>query len=88
MRKPLMVVAIVVCLILAVVGGLLPIMQGWIFFVLALYLLATEFESVRRWVKSGRRRWPFLSRGIVKARDHRWAPRRLREFEEMTDPGK
>ena len=52
MRKPLMVLAIVACLILSVVGGLLPILQGWIFFVLALYLLATEFESGRRWVKA------------------------------------
>ena len=32
---------------MSVVGGLLPILQGWIFFVIALYLLATEFESGR-----------------------------------------
>jgi uncharacterized membrane protein YbaN (DUF454 family) len=50
MRKPLMALAIVACLIMSVVGGLLPILQGWIFFVIALYLLATEFESGRRWV--------------------------------------
>ena len=49
MRKPLMAIAIVACLIMSVVGGLLPILQGWIFFVIALYLLATEFESGRRW---------------------------------------
>lgn len=88
MRKPLMVLLIVACLILSVIGGLLPILQGWIFFVLALYLLATEFESGRAWVKGARRRWPFLSRGIVKARDHRWAPRRFKEFDDLTDPGK
>ena len=52
MRKPLMAIAIVACLIMSVVGGLLPILQGWIFFVIALYLLATEFESGRRWVKA------------------------------------
>src|SRR5690242_6989029 len=45
MRKPLMVLLVVLCLIMSVVGGLLPILQGWIFFVLALYLLATEFET-------------------------------------------
>jgi hypothetical protein len=28
-RKPLMALAIVACLILSVVGGLLPILQGW-----------------------------------------------------------
>ncbi|HMI44112.1 MAG TPA: hypothetical protein VK516_10830 [Gemmatimonadaceae bacterium] len=40
-----MAIAIVACLIMTVVGGLMPILQGWIFFVIALYLLATEFES-------------------------------------------
>jgi hypothetical protein len=56
MRKPLMAVAIVACLIMTVVGGLVPVLQGWIFFVIALYLLATEFESGRRWVRAARRR--------------------------------
>ena len=88
MRKPLMALAIVACLVMSVVGGLLPILQGWIFFVIALYLLATEFDSGRRWVKAARRRWPVLDRWIVKARDHRWAPRHLKEFEDLTDPTK
>jgi uncharacterized membrane protein YbaN (DUF454 family) len=86
MRKPLMAFLVVLCLIMAVVGGLLPVLQGWIFFVLALYLLATEFESGRAWVKAARRRWPRLSRWIVAARSHRWAPRHLTEFERLTDP--
>ena len=86
MRKPLMVVLIGVLLVLSVVGGLLPILQGWIFFVLALYLFATEFETGQRWVKAARRRWPGLSRWIVRARSHRWAPRHLAEFERHTDP--
>ena len=42
MRKPLMALAIAACLVMSVVGGLVPILQGWIFFVIALYLLATE----------------------------------------------
>jgi hypothetical protein len=86
MRKPLMAIAIVACLIMTVVGGLVPILQGWIFFVIALYLLATEFESGRRWVKAARRRWSWLDRGIERARDHRWAPGHLKEFEDLTDP--
>ena len=61
-RKPLMALAIVACLVMAVVGGLLPILQGWIFFVIALYLLATEFETGRLWVKGARRRWPWMRR--------------------------
>ena len=62
MRKPLVVLAIVACLIMSVIGGLVPILQGWIFFVLALYLFATEFETGRQYVKAARRRWPALSR--------------------------
>ena len=88
MRKPLIILAIVVLLGLAVLGALLPILQGWIFFVIALYLLATEFESGRRWVKAARRRWPWLDRWIVRARDHKWAPSHLKEFEDLTDPSK
>ena len=88
MRKPLMALAIAGCLVLSVVGGLLPILQGWIFFVLALYLFATEFEVGARWVKAARRRWPLLSRWIVAARNHRWAPRHLHEFEDLTNPDK
>jgi uncharacterized membrane protein YbaN (DUF454 family) len=88
MRKPLMVLAIASCLVLAVVGFLLPFMQGWIFLVLALYLLASEFETGRKWVTAARRRWPMLSRWISAARRHRWAPRHLHEFDDLTDPSK
>jgi uncharacterized membrane protein YbaN (DUF454 family) len=88
MRKPLMVLAIAACLGLAVVGSLLPFLQGWIFLVLALYLLASEFETGRKWVIAARRRWPMLSRWISAARRHRWAPRHLHEFDDLTDPSK
>ena len=62
---------------LTVLGGLLPILQGWLFFVLALYLFATEFDTGRVWVRRARRRWPALSRWIAAAKGHRWAPRHL-----------
>ena len=88
MRKPLMALLIVVLLALSVLGGLVPILQGWIFFVLALYLFATEFDTGRIAVKRARRRWPFLNRWIERARDHRWAPSHLKEFEDLTDPTK
>lgn len=88
MRKPLMALAIAGCLVMSVIGGLLPILQGWIFFVLGLYLFATEFETGRAWVKAWRRRWPVLNRWIEQARDHKWAPRHLKEFENLTDPTK
>jgi hypothetical protein len=88
MRKIVAALAIAACLVMSVVGGLLPILQGWIFFVIALYLLATEFETGRRWVKGARRRWPRLNRWIVRARHHKWAPSHLKEFEDLTDPSK
>jgi len=88
MRKPLMALLVVLCLVMTVVGGLLPFLQGWIFFVLALYLFASEFDTGRKWVKAARRRWPVLSHWIAKARDHRWAPRQLTEFERLTDPSR
>jgi hypothetical protein len=37
-------------------------------------------------VKRARRKWPALSRWIASAKDHRWAPRHLRHFDELTDP--
>jgi uncharacterized membrane protein YbaN (DUF454 family) len=86
MRKPLMILAIAGCLVMTVVGGFVPILQGWIFLVLGLYLLATEFETGRKWVMAARRRWPWLNRWIEKARDHKWAPRQFKEFEDITDP--
>jgi len=88
MRKLVAALAIAACLVMSVVGGLLPILQGWLFFVVALYLLATEFETGRIWVKAARRRWPFLNGWIVRARHHKWAPRHLKEFEDLTDPTK
>ena len=88
MRKVLMALAIMVLLALSVLGGLLPILQGWIFFVLALYLFATEFDTGRVWVRRARHRWPILSRWIAATRSHRWAPRHLHEFDDLTDPSK
>jgi fatty acid desaturase len=87
LRKVLVIIAIVVCLTLATLGGLLPIIPGWIFLVPALYLLATEFESGRRWITSGRRRWPWLSRQIKAASTHQRAPRFARTLDDLTDPG-
>lgn len=83
-----MALAIAACLVMSVIGGFIPILQGWIFFVIALYLLASEFETGRKLVKDARGRWAFLDRWLTRARDHKWAPSRLKEFEELTDPHK
>ena len=86
LRKIAVIVAIIACLVLATLGGLLPIIPGWLFLVPALYLLATEFESGRRWITAGRRRWPWLSRQVKAACESRWAPRFARTLDELTDP--
>lgn len=85
-RQIVMAFAVAGCLALSLLGGLLPIMPGWIFFVLAIYLLATEFRTGRRWVTRARRRFPWMSQWITRARQHRWAPRHLQEFDDLTNP--
>jgi hypothetical protein len=86
LRQMAMAALIVVLLGLSVLGGLVPILQGWIFFVIALYVAATEFDSGRTLVTKIRRRWPGLSKALHNARKHRWAPKHLTEFDELTDP--
>lgn len=88
LRKVLVILAIAACLVLASIGGLLPIIPGWLFLVPALYLLATEFETGRRWITAGRRRWPWLSRQIKAGCESRWAPRFAKTVDELTDPRK
>ncbi len=87
MQKPVKLLAIPACVALMVPGGLLPFV-GWLLLVLAIHILVSEFETGRDWVKGARRRWPRLSRWIAEARRHRWAPGRLRRFDELTDPAK
>lgn len=87
MRKPLKILSIVTCLILALLGGPLPLVS-WLFLLFGLHILVCEFETGRDWVRSARARWPLLSRWIGRARASRWAPRRLHDFDELTDPEK
>jgi hypothetical protein len=85
-RKVLMAGAVIGCLALSILGGLLPVLPGWIFFVIGLYILATEFRTGRRWVTAARRRFPWMSKWISRARQHKWAPRYLAEFDDLTNP--
>ena len=85
--QPFKPLTLACCLTLAVLGAILPFV-GWLFLVAALHLLVSEFEDGRSLVRSVRRHWPFLSRQIARARDHRWASGRLRRFDELTDPAK
>ncbi|MBV8393650.1 MAG: hypothetical protein JOY81_10760 [Alphaproteobacteria bacterium] len=85
MLKPAKLLTLAGCLALAALGGVLPFV-GWLFLVAALHVLVSEFETGRGWIRGARRRWPFLSRQIVRARRHPWAPGRLHKFDELTDP--
>jgi hypothetical protein len=85
MCKPTKLLTLAGCLALAALGGVLPFV-GWMFLVAALHTLVSEFETGRDWIRNVRRRWPFLSRQIVRARCHPWAPDRLQKFDELTDP--
>jgi hypothetical protein len=85
--KPAKLLTLLGCLGLAAVGGVLPVVV-WLFFILALHVLVSEFETGRDWIKGARRRWPFLSRWIVEAGRHPWAPSRLQRFDDLTNPAK
>jgi hypothetical protein len=85
-RKAVALVVVAGCLVMSIIGGLLPILQGWLFLVIGLYVLATEFETGRKWVRAARRRWPGISHRIHGVSTRRWAPRHLKEFETLTDP--
>jgi uncharacterized membrane protein YbaN (DUF454 family) len=85
-RKPLMLGLGFVCLALAVLGAFLPILQGWIFLLIALAIFARESETVRRWIRAARRRWPKFSDKVHKVSQHRHVPHSLRQAMHETDP--
>ena len=88
LRKTLLLTLAFLCLGMAVIGSLLPILQGWIFFAIALYLFARESQTARRAIRWVRARWPWLSRNFEAASRHRWAPAGLRDIVRRTDPGR
>ncbi len=59
----------VTCLLIGVIGGFVPILQGWIFIGLGVGFLAPVFPPARRAMVWAFRRWPKVRRAI---------PRRLR----------
>lgn len=55
LRKTLEITAGVVLVILGLIGGLIPVLQGWMFGIPGLILLAKHFKWARRildWAKS------------------------------------
>lgn len=66
----------VTCLVIGVIGGFLPILQGWIFIGLGIALLAPVFPPARRAMVWAFRRWPRLRRAV---------PRRFRRRAAVLD---
>jgi uncharacterized membrane protein YbaN (DUF454 family) len=87
-RKPLLLTLAFLCLVMAVVGSLLPFLQGWIFLIIALYLFARESETARKAIRWAREKWPWLSEKMEKASHHRWAPKHVHDLVERTAPRK
>jgi hypothetical protein len=54
----------VLCLIIGVVGGFVPVLQGWMFLGLGLVILAPVFPPARRLMIWCFRRWPKLRRAV------------------------
>ena len=50
-NKILRVVAGIILIIIGLIGGLIPIFQGWIFGIPGLILLGSVFPSVNTWTK-------------------------------------
>ena len=50
-NKILRVVAGIILIIIGLIGGLIPIFQGWIFGIPGLMLLGSVFPSVKTWTK-------------------------------------
>ena len=51
LNKILRVIAGVILIIIGLIGGLIPIFQGWIFGIPGLMLLGSVFPSVKIWTK-------------------------------------
>ncbi len=85
-RKTLWLATGFAFLALAVVGAILPILQGWIFLLIALAIFAKESETVRGWIRGARKRWPKFSEKIHKAAQHRRVPDSLKKAAQETDP--
>ena len=52
MRKPIEILLGIILVIIGLIGGLIPIFQGWMFGIPGLMLLGSVFPPVKRWTKN------------------------------------
>lgn len=55
------------CILLGVIGGFLPVVQGWIFIVAGLLILSSEYEWAHNLLLDLRRRFPRFAAAMDKA---------------------
>jgi uncharacterized membrane protein YbaN (DUF454 family) len=66
LKHPIRIGLGIIFLILAVIGAVVPIMQGWIFFLLALVMFFPSHPRVEKVVRRIEPRWPRLVRLLRK----------------------
>lgn len=66
MSAPVRITLGVIFLILGVIGSLLPILQGWIFFVLALLMFFPEHPKATQFVQKIDRKYPKIAMWLTR----------------------
>ena len=57
------------CLAVGVIGGFIPVLQGWVFVVAGLLILSTEYEWAHRILVWVRNRFPRFAAAMDRVRD-------------------
>ena len=80
-KKTLRITAGVLFLLLGIIGGFLPIVQGWIFGLIGFYLLSYDIPIVRRQFRRLKARFPRHAAGLRRSESRmilRW--RKIKAF--------
>jgi uncharacterized protein len=74
LRRIYVIVAGWFFMLLAIVGWLLPILPGWLFFAIGLLILSTEYAWAHHLVERTKVRFPRFATVLEQAREkvHRW----------------
>ena len=60
LKRTLLLILGVLCLVLAVVGAVLPFLQGWFFLILGILLISICVPQVREYMEQHTRKYPKL----------------------------
>jgi uncharacterized membrane protein YbaN (DUF454 family) len=70
LKRTVILVLGILCLLLAVVGSVLPFLQGWFFLILGVLLISICVPQVREYMERHTRRYPKLHEMVM--RIDRW----------------